>query len=200
VRTFLLDVGGRLREGDTVLARFQAGTPEALGQILTGGNRYDIDRQGQAAWHVQLLDADGLAPRCEFLPFHHRRGGKLVSENATFTLKGDGFWRPAGWVLECSEGWHLRAAVRAHQPARGRRRGLEEMEKWRTERVKGSRSLSLREWEIAIGAGSAQAIPYEVRLAGSSLPNLSSGDILAIAFASWLVVKWAEAVPLLLSG
>jgi hypothetical protein len=198
VRTLLLDAGGHLREGDNVLARFQTAPPEALGQILVAGNRYDIVRPGRSPWHMQLLDADGgRAPMCEFLPFHRRRGGKLVSESATFTLRGDGFWRPAGWVLERPERWHVRATVRPYRPTRGPGRGLEEIEEWRVEkeRAKANWSAALRDVEIAAFAAS-----YEVRLAGSSLPDLTTADILAIAFASWLVVKWAEAAPLTMGG
>jgi hypothetical protein len=71
------------------------------------------------------------------------------------------------------------------------------MEEWHVEkeRAKANWSAALRDFEIAAFAAS-----YEVRLAGSSLPDLSTADVLAIAFASWLVVKWAEAAPLTMGG
>jgi hypothetical protein len=53
------------------------------------------------------------------------------------------------------------------------------------------------EWKA--GLGSAFSVAYHVRLAGS-FPALGGNDILAIAFASWLAVKWAEAQPLVAGG
>jgi hypothetical protein len=49
------------------------------------------------------------------------------------------------------------------------------------------------------GLGSAFAVAYHVRLAGS-VPALGGSDILAIAFASWFAIKWAESLPMVPSG
>jgi hypothetical protein len=174
-----------------------------LGHLIVGDHEYDIVTGDRHAWHMWLLDGDGQTRTGEFLPFRHRRGGKLASDNATFTLKGDGFLRPAGWILESPDGWSLRALVRAPARDRGRTReegtsGLEEWKTGGTSREEGRQSHSNRgEWKA--GLGSVFAVAYHVRLAGS-LPALDGNDTLAIAFASWLAIKWAEAQPLVPSG
>jgi hypothetical protein len=175
-----------------------------LGHLTVADDEYDIVTGDRHAWHMKLLDSGAQVLRAEFLPFRMRRGGKLASDSATFTLRGDGFLRPAGWVLESSDGWSLRALVRA--PARDRgpireegRLGLEEWKTRRTSSAEGKNSdADSRVWKAGLGSA-AFAVAYHVRLAGS-IPALGGNDILAIAFASWLAIKWAEAQPLVAGG
>jgi hypothetical protein len=175
-----------------------------LGHLIVGDDECDVVTGGLRAWHMLLLDGDGQTRRGEFLPFRHRRGGKLVSDNATFTLRGDGFLRPAGWVLESSDGWLLRALVRA--PPRDRERireeGASSLEEWKTRRITSAEGMKSDThsgaWKAGLGSA-AFSVAYHVRLAGS-VPALGGNDILAIAFASWFAIKWLEAQPILVGG